>query len=229
VAAGPLKFGAWLVPHWILAGFALGVTGAAVAPALVPSAARVASTAPARSAQRVAATSAPAPAAPPATVGLASSAAALSAAPRAAELSAPPAPPSAAASSATPATFDGELKLISLAKQALDEQHPAQALAWLEDHAQQFPNGVFAIERDALKVLARCEQGPKNESLAHACAAFHPGSPLIARLDRACANAAATSAPTAPVTGSSVDFSRLPNEPGAAGERTSKPSRGAKP
>ncbi len=227
VAAGPLKLGAWLVPHWILAGFALGVTGVGVVvPALVPSAPSRASDALVHPASH----SAAAPATPitsvPPTPELSPSAAA-PVARRAPELAALPVTPSAVASNSMPVTFDAELKLISLAKQELDAQRPAQALAWLEDHTQQFPNGVFTTEREALKVLARCAQGPKNQSLAHAFAKLHRGSPLIARLERACATSAA---PTpSPTPGASVDFSKLPNEPAAVGEPTSEPSSGVQP
>jgi hypothetical protein len=96
------------------------------------------------------------------------------------------APSSAVTSAASATTFDAELKLISLAKGELDARRFRQARAWLGEHAERFPNGVFAVEREALRVLADCEQGPKNEELARAFAARHPGSPLVERLERAC-------------------------------------------
>lgn len=183
VAMGPLKLGAWLFPHWILAGFALGVTGAAViAPALTPTVPRRA-----ESTVRAAthAPSAPPPSSAPAVVEPLVSA--LSAGARKAAPSSIPRP---TATNSAPASFDAELKLISAAKQELDAQHPAQALVWLEDHAQRFPQGVFSSEREALRVLAHCMQGDRNQVSVQAFATLHPGSPLITRLQRACGSSA---------------------------------------
>jgi hypothetical protein len=225
VAAGPLKLGAWLFPHWILAGFALGVTGAVV-PALVssvpshvnkqllPSASRA-------PAKLISASSGAPSAVEPLPSGSLPS---VGNAPRTTPLAASP---SATASNSAPAPFDAELKLISLAKRELDARHPAQALAWLQDHAQRFPNGVFSTEREALRVLAHCAQGPQDEALARSFAALHPGSPLITRLERACRSPVAAIKPSA--APANVDFSKLPNEPAAAEERTSEPSSGALP
>lgn len=224
VAVGPLKLGMWLFPHWILAGFALGVTGAGVVTALMPSVPSQADAVVVRAAHR-----APTPVAAITTTPTVALTPSVSRplARSTPDLAPVAATPSGVALSTAPATFDAELKLITFAKQELDAQRPTQALAWLQEHAQQFPNGVFTTEREALRVLARCARGPKSESLVRAFTALHPGSPLIPRLERACASSAVES-PT-PAAGSSVDFSKLPNEPGSVGERTSEPSLGAKP
>ena len=101
-------------------------------------------------------------------------------------------------------TFDAELKLISLAKSELDAGRPSEARAVLDDHAQRFPKGVFAVERDALQVVAQCQQGPKDEALASAFARRHPGSPLVVRLQHACQSSADSK---------SLNGAALPGEP----------------
>ena len=225
VAVGPLKFGLWLIPKWILAGFALGLLGAgAVAPLLAP---RAVLGSAGRTAAHV----------------LTSKSVALSASPVAdenhpASLTASaeqhvsaetrPAPlPSALPSAASAATFDAELKLISLAKADLDAHRPTHALAWLAEHAARFPNGVFVTEREALDVLALCEQGPPDEVLAQRFAQQHPSSPLVERLIKAC-RASAPSAPDvgAPIPSARAGFATLPNGSGALVEPTNEPSGG---
>ena len=226
VAVGPLKLGLWLVPKWILAGFALGLVGAGAAlPLLAPRALSSASRAAVHVATSKSVALSPAPvverehepASPTATQeqGVAP------------VLARPASSPSVLASSASSATFDAELKLISAAKADLDAHRPTHALAWLAEHAARFPNGVFVTERDALNVLARCEQGPPDAVLAKRFAEQHPSSPLVIRLMKAC-RAATPSAPDvgAPTASARASFATLPNGSGVLGEPTNEPSGG---
>ncbi len=221
IGTGALKSGIWLVPKWILAGLVLGavgvgITSSAVTPNLAASARGVGSPGPAAlalaSASVVAAASATEQAEPMASA------------------SAPNAHGEAIAArsvavpgAAGPATFDAEMALISRAKAELDAHQFALARADLAQHATLFPQGVFATERDALRVLVSCEQGPKNATLATGFEAQHPGSPLFARLERACASALPSG--VAPL-GASADFSKLPNGEAVSGERMAEPSTG---
>ena len=205
VASGPIKLGWGLVPKWLFAGFAVGLGGVGVSATLL---------APDAVATRPVATVV----APSVTVH-----APLAVASAVVEPIAPVIAPSvpsparsilaagpAASMPATP-TFDAELKLITFAKSELDAHHPARARAWLAEHAERFPNGVFATERDALIVLAACEQGPHDPTLARAFAARHPGSPLLARLESACQS----NVPT-----------KSSNEPSGVGEPMAEPNVG---
>ncbi|MEO7034993.1 MAG: hypothetical protein ABI548_13875 [Polyangiaceae bacterium] len=189
LSTGALKLAAWLVPKWVLLGFAVGLAGTGASATLFGA------SAPKRQVQAL-----PAPAAvrrlptQPALVASAKTQAeAAAVVPTASGPSrvAHVAPPAASASSAAnAATFDAELKLISRAKGELDARNPRQAQASLAEHAQRFPNGVFAVEREALVILAGCQQEPNNDAAAIAFAERHPGSPLIARLERACQGSA---------------------------------------
>jgi len=231
VAAGPLKLGVWLVPKWILAGFALGLVGAGAAlPLLTPRA--VLGSASRSAAHAVVSKAAPLSAMPAAEERDPASPAATEEQHVAAEArptASPSALPSAAAATSA-ATFDAELKLISLAKADLDAHRPTHALAWLAEHAARFPSGVFVTEREALNVLALCEQGPPDLSLAKRFAVQHPSSPLVARLMKAC-RGATTVAPSTPDVGAPIpsaraSFATLPNGSGALGEPTNEPSGG---
>jgi hypothetical protein len=220
VAVGPLKLGLWLVPKWILAGFALGLVGGGAAlPLLAPRAvlgraSRVEVHVAAANSVALAPTPTDASEHEPAPPALAEEQ-------RVAPELTRVAPPASALSSAT---FDAELKLISFAKADLDAHRPTHALAWLAEHAARFPNGVFVTERDALNVLALCEQGPPDEALAQRFAVQHPSSPLVARLTKACR--AATPHVGAPIPSAHASFETLPNGSGALGEPTNEPSGG---
>lgn len=221
IGTGALKSGVWLVPKWILAGLVLGavgvgITSAALTPNVVAASARSLGlpgpVAPMLASTPVAATTVTEQAEPMAAAS-ASNAHSEAMAARSVAL------PSASA----PATFDAEMQLISRAKTELDTHQFALARADLTQHATLFPQGVFATERDALRVLVSCEQGPRNAALATAFEMQHPGSPLFARLESACSSASSSGA--APL-GSSADFSKLPNGEAASGERTTEPGRG---
>jgi hypothetical protein len=82
-----------------------------------------------------------------------------------------------------------EAELLQRAQEAL-KVDPNRALALLNEHAQRFPNGTLAEERDAARVLALCGAG-RQEDAAIAGAAFlsaHPDSPLASRVRSSCAN-----------------------------------------
>ena len=185
VSSGALKLSAWLVPKWLLVGFGLGLAGVGASVPLfgesapssaqaprVPSAPLIASAEPRQVATSETDTVRPIPPVPSASAQRS-----VERAPRAAPV---------ASEAASAATFDAELELITLAKRELDAHHPRQAQASLAAHARQFPNGVFAVEREALGILSSCEQGPKDEAASGDFAKRYPGSPLIQRIQRAC-------------------------------------------
>ncbi|HYQ02210.1 MAG TPA: hypothetical protein VER96_26225 [Polyangiaceae bacterium] len=226
VASGPLKVGLWLVPKWMLAGFALGLVGAGtVAPLLKPSAAlgeaKHVATLHTLSPARVPAATLPATSAP--ELAPPDSHAATPASLSFAHLvGSPDAQPSAGA---TRATFDAELGLISLAKAKLDANDQVLARSLLTQHAERFPTGVFAVEREALLALIDCQRRPKNARAFQQFAAAHPSSPLLARLQRACQSAPVTALhPSAP--SSTASFASLPKGSAPPGERTSEPRQG---
>ncbi len=111
-----------------------------------------------------------------------------------------------------PGSTLAEKRLSARDTEELDAHRPVQASAWLTAHAERFPAGVFAVEREALQILAACERGPRNEDLARTFATRHPSSPLVGRLQRAC--------------GDKVAFSKSTNDATAPGERMSEPSKG---
>jgi hypothetical protein len=109
--------------------------------------------------------------------------------------------------SASASTFDAELQLITAAKRELDRGQPHLAAAWLAEHAARFPAGVFALDRDALRVLARCSERP-DPSIFREFSAQHPSSPMLDRLQSACERSARPE-PAARPDPSAVDFPNL--------------------
>jgi hypothetical protein len=89
---------------------------------------------------------------------------------------------------ASESTFEEELALIKQAKADLDSNRATSALRRLNEHGARFPRGVFASEREALRILARCASGasPSSRSLAERFVRAHPRSPLVDRVSRAC-------------------------------------------
>jgi hypothetical protein len=81
--------------------------------------------------------------------------------------------------------FDEELRLIRAAKAELNRGMPHLAEAWLDEHARRFSRGVFAVERDGLRVLARCSTRPE-PALSRGFAVEHSGSPMIGQVERRC-------------------------------------------
>jgi hypothetical protein len=83
-------------------------------------------------------------------------------------------------------TLDEELPLIARAQDAITN-HPAAALAALNEHAARFPSGQLAVERNGLRVLALCSMGdPSASAMAAQFVRNHPRSPLAPRIQQAC-------------------------------------------
>jgi len=200
VATGSLKLGLSVASKWLIGGFLLGLTGAGAASQIWP---REAAVRHAVTSVGQAVRDRPASPAPAVTPALPVEA------PREPE----PMPAVAARSdrsvpSAVPvpsdsaATFDAELRLITAAKSEFDQGRPELAAAWLSEHAERFPTGAFALDREAMRVLVRCSQG-KDPILARTFARQHPSSPMLGRLLRACT-------PLEPaVSPSAVDFPKI--------------------
>lgn len=81
--------------------------------------------------------------------------------------------------------LERELALIQAARES---SSPEAALASLEQHVEQFPSGLLADEREALRAIALCELQRLDEARAVALAlvARRPGSPLRQRIQRRC-------------------------------------------
>lgn len=182
IAIGAPKFGLSLVSKWLIVGFAVGLGGAGMA-------------------SRIWTANAAAPAATSRSVTPSTSVALDAMVPSASTTSPPTAavtedsirvsaarPLAAGSTAAAPvdvATFDEELRLISAAKSELEKGRTRSAEARLLEHARRFPEGVFALDREALHVLVACST-QKQPGLARAFAARHAKSPMVARLLRAC-------------------------------------------
>lgn len=195
VATGSLKLGASLVSKWLVAGFVVGLAGAGTASQIwAPQAVVPAPTQPVVSVARGAhlEPAAPPPAESPPALALPPTP---EPEPRTRGRNGPAAPSPAPASSTRASTFDAELALITAAKSDLDKGRPQLAAAWLSEHAERFPDGIFALDREALRILVRCRQG-KDPKLARAFAQQHPDSPMIDRLLRACTPAEPDGSPS---------------------------------
>ena len=85
-------------------------------------------------------------------------------------------------------TFEAELLLISEAKAAIDRVAISRAISLLEEHARRFPSGVFQVERDGLRIIARCHSGsrPQDTREAQKFLREHAHSPLVDRVRRQC-------------------------------------------
>ncbi|HJL22106.1 MAG TPA: hypothetical protein RMH80_07725, partial [Polyangiaceae bacterium LLY-WYZ-15_(1-7)] len=80
-----------------------------------------------------------------------------------------------------------ELGLLRRARSALGAGRTDAALAALREHAERFPDGALAAERDGTRALALCEAGrPGGAAAAERFLAAHPRSPLAPRVRRAC-------------------------------------------
>jgi hypothetical protein len=87
-------------------------------------------------------------------------------------------------------TLAAERELVARAWGALALGETAQALEAAAEHARRFPEGLLAPERTAIDAIARCRRGdadgPRRASAFHRA---HPRSPLVERVDEACAAA----------------------------------------
>jgi hypothetical protein len=87
-----------------------------------------------------------------------------------------------------PPSMQTEIQLLSFAQGALRDGDYDRALAVLAEHATRFPNGVLALERDAVRAITLCSsgRGAAGRGAAEALASRIEGTPLAARLERAC-------------------------------------------
>jgi hypothetical protein len=94
-----------------------------------------------------------------------------------------------AAASATPNadTLSEETRLLRDADQALRAGNAQRALSLLDEHAARYPHGALAPERNAERMIARCQLGQINASSAQTYLAAHPDSAFTARIRDACA------------------------------------------
>lgn len=83
------------------------------------------------------------------------------------------------------ADIRAELALINEAREASD---PAKVRAALRRHAEAFPDGSLAAEREALWAITSCKVGALKDAETHARAlvSARPNSPLVERVARAC-------------------------------------------
>jgi hypothetical protein len=87
-----------------------------------------------------------------------------------------------------PPSMQTEIQLLSFAQGALRDGDYDRALSVLSEHALRFPNGVLALERDAVRAITLCSSGSDatGRVAAEALASRIEGTPLAARLERAC-------------------------------------------
>ena len=81
-----------------------------------------------------------------------------------------------------------ETKLLRGADRALRAGDTATAIALLDEHAARFPRGALAPERAAERLILTCEVGVADPRRVEQFLSSHPGSPLAARVRRACAS-----------------------------------------
>jgi hypothetical protein len=103
--------------------------------------------------------------------------------------------PEPAAAGGAPAVVSGpqtlmvERELLQQASDALNQGDPNGALAALNRHAQLFPDGVLAEEREAERIVVLCTLGRPSEAKTAAdhFVARYPRSPSIVRIRSSCA------------------------------------------
>jgi len=100
-----------------------------------------------------------------------------------------PGPSPRPGSRTTPAdTLVQETALVQRAEALLREDQPASALAVLDEHARDYPRGVLAVERKALRAIALCEQGvvAQGRGEAELLLRAEASRPYRERIRRAC-------------------------------------------
>ena len=87
-----------------------------------------------------------------------------------------------------PPSLQTEIELLSFAQAALRDGEHDRALSLLAEHATRFPNGMLALERDAVRAITLCNSGrmAAGQLAADALAPRMSNSPLAVRLKRAC-------------------------------------------
>jgi hypothetical protein len=88
---------------------------------------------------------------------------------------------------AEPGTLPREVLLLGEADRALRAGNTAKATAILDEHAALFPKGTLAPERAAERLIVSCRVGDADPRAVANFLAATPGSPLAARVRRACA------------------------------------------
>lgn len=84
-------------------------------------------------------------------------------------------------------TLAEEQRMVGKAWSALTEGNPEGAMTIVRAHAEQFPSGVLAPERDAVSAIARCRISPDaSTSILAAFRRAHASSPLASRVSKAC-------------------------------------------
>lgn len=96
--------------------------------------------------------------------------------------------PTPAPAPALGSTLAAENRLLARARAALIDEQPERALTLLGEHAQRFPQGVLAEERQALRAVALCEAGRTTEGqlAARAFLREHPQATLAERVRGTC-------------------------------------------
>jgi hypothetical protein len=84
------------------------------------------------------------------------------------------------------AALAAETALLREADRALRAGDNATALARLDEHATRFPHGVLEPERTAERLIVLCELGVADARDVSQFLSTHAGSPLAARVRRAC-------------------------------------------
>jgi len=86
-----------------------------------------------------------------------------------------------------PSTLAAETSLLREADRAARAGDTATALARLDEHAARFPDGVLAPERVAEHLIVMCTLSAADPRAVAGFLSSHAGSPLAARVRRACA------------------------------------------
>ncbi|MDF2692985.1 MAG: hypothetical protein K0S65_1368 [Labilithrix sp.] len=104
--------------------------------------------------------------------------------------------PPTVAPAASGDTLQQEARLITDARQALELGDGDTALARLAEHARLFPNGWFAADRAAERIVVLCSLGRRAEAVKEAAVFLEsrPKSPLTRRVEASCAGQVATKA-----------------------------------
>ena len=90
-----------------------------------------------------------------------------------------------------------ESHLLTKLRRALDAGQFASALDWADEHARRHPKGALTEERLLLEAVAACRAGQtaRGRAAVEQLRDRFPGSPAIARVERACASEPADANP----------------------------------
>ncbi|OJY17967.1 MAG: hypothetical protein BGO98_09860 [Myxococcales bacterium 68-20] len=104
--------------------------------------------------------------------------------------------PATAPAGASSDTLQQEARLITDARLALEHGDGDKALARLAEHARLFPNGWFAADRAAERIVVLCSLGRRAEAEKEATVFLQsrPKSPLTRRVEASCAGDSITKA-----------------------------------